>query len=473
MADFVSRTDSWRSALTGLGGRKDKRNSYGFVEDAPLDPIYCEQLFNGNDLAQKICSAYADEALRMGVKLEVEDDTDTTSKLAERIEDLDAVSLVNEAAVFGAMAGDAGVWMAVEDGREQSEPLEAENVQKVHTLRVVCRMDLSVASWYSDPLSPKFDTPETFRFISSFSTLSQEPIHETRFLWFYGARTSRRTRKQLGGWHYSKLQAAQVTLRDFNVSFEGAAYMLQDASQAVFKIKDLISTLVSDQGQEMLERRMESVEMSRSVARAMLIDADMEDFSKVTTTFTGVPDILDRMANRLAAATGIPVTKLMGQTQGGLNANGDADQASWYDAVEVYRTKQLKPQLVWLSKILAAEMKLPPEKVIKVCFPSLYQMTPIQEAALRLQVAQTDKLYADMQALTPEEIAMSRFRPEGWNADTQINTDVREAIQKQNEEDGNIGGGVVAEQEAKAAQQAKDLAAVKQPAAPPAKPQVK
>lgn len=487
------RWDSWRSTLTGLGGSRDKRNSYDFVDAAPLDWARAEALFNGNDLAQKICASFPDEALREPVRLEVEaatantdtatdqnaaDDSANTddavelgAELCERMEELEAQSAINEAAVWAAVFGDAKVFMLAEDGREMIEPLDVKRVRAVHALRVVDRRDLVVAQWYEDPLDPKFDTPMTFRFQGGrgVEVAPTEEIHETRFLHFYGARTSRRKVRELGGWHFSRLHACQVPLRDFGISWEGAAYLLQDASQAVFKLKDLLAVLASDNGLEDLEKRMEAIEMARSIARAMIIDADTEDFAKVATSFTGVPDMLDRFAARLAAAAQMPVTKLMGTQPTGLQATGDADQTTWNNDVATYQTKTLKPQFVKLAAVLAAEQGISQDRRIKVCFPPLDRPTPLQTAQLRKAVADADAIYVTAQVLQPEEVALNRFRPDGWSPETKIDPAVRKAIQEQNEADGNVGAGVVADKEAKAHEQAKELAAAKPaPNAPPA-----
>ena len=44
-------------------------------------------------------------------------------------------------------------------------------------------------------------------------------------------------------------------------------------------------------------------------------------------------------------------------------------------------------------------------------------------------VAQTDKLYVDMQALSPEEIVLNRFTADGWSMETVVDLDLREKLQ--------------------------------------------
>jgi hypothetical protein len=53
-----------------------------------------------------------------------------------------------------------------------------------------------------------------------------------------------------------------------------------------------------------------------------------------------------------------------------------------------------------------------------------------EESTLRNQQAQTDAIYITNQVVTPAEIALSRFRKEGWSAETSIDFEVREAAQE-------------------------------------------
>jgi hypothetical protein len=67
-------------------------------------------------------------------------------------------------------------------------------------------------------------------------------------------------------------------------------------------------------------------------------------------------------------------------------------------------------------------------KAYEMKFPSLWQPTPTEDADLKNKVAQTDQIYIEKGVVTPEEIATSRFRKDGWNAETVIDLEEREAV---------------------------------------------
>ena len=70
--------------------------------------------------------------------------------------------------------------------------------------------------------------------------------------------------------------------------------------------------MVSAQGgNQAFQNRMLAVETGRSVARAVAIDADGEDFRRDQYGFGGVDAIVDRLQQHVAAAARIPVAVLL------------------------------------------------------------------------------------------------------------------------------------------------------------------
>ena len=60
----------------------------------------------------------------------------------------------------------------------------------------------------------------------------------------------------------------------------------------------------------------------------MLVDKN-DEFDRVSYNFQGLPDLMDRFAERLAAAADIPATRFMGQAPKGMNATGASDEKNY------------------------------------------------------------------------------------------------------------------------------------------------
>jgi hypothetical protein len=173
------------------------------------------------------------------------------------------------------------------------------------------------------------------------------------------------------------------------------------------------------------------MDLSRSVARSILLDADGESFERTEVgALSGFPELLDRYSLRVAGAAGMPVAVLLGRSPAGLNATGDADTRGWDDVVDAERRTVLLPALERVARLVLLSREGPtagaePEGW-SVVLPPLRTSTPAEEASLRKAVADTDVAYVQAGVLTPEEVARSRFRPEGWSAETTVDLEARE-----------------------------------------------
>jgi phage-related protein (TIGR01555 family) len=419
----IARTDSWINAITGIGGVNSKA-AFSYQRTLRLPDESLSDIFHGDPFAAKICSAVPDAALRKGFTVKTGDPA-LESLLTAKLDTLKAREKFTETWTWARRDGGAALLLGADDGLDPSLPLDLKAVRAVRFLTVLTKRELQPASWYRDPLQSTFGEVETYRLTRSSSDGGTDSriVHATRLIRFDGTLTDRQRRMENNGWAESELQRVYDVLQKFNGSFEATGTLLQDASQGVFKIAGLMEMIAQD-SQDVLKRRLEWMDMSRSIARSLMIDKE-EDYARVETTMAGLPDTLDRFMLLLSGASGIPVAILMGRSPAGLNATGESDTRSFYDSVAEDQTNVLKPRLERLVRLILQANGAEPDEW-SVVFPSLYQMTPKEQAELQKLTADTDAIYITNQVLLPEEVAMSRFRPEGWSAETSIELDSRQ-----------------------------------------------
>lgn len=422
-----SRLDSWVSAITGLGGLKDRRNTYRFKGAPALNVELADALYNDNWLAARICEIYPEEALAQGLQIQVEKDPELETTLHARLDELNALEMITEGAVFGRAHGDAFILLGVDDGLTLEQPLDIERVTALNYLELIDRRHVTVRTRYVDVMAANYDQPELFDFSPGGTASKVTTIHESRLLKFRGARVSPTALRRNDNWHYSVLHRVHEVLRDFDVSWAAASNLLQTASTGLYGVNGLLDIITAEGGLEQLEKRMQAISMGMSTANSQIYDKELEDFKFVSQSFSGVPDMLDRMSTRVAAAAQVPVTVLFGQAPAGLNATGDPDRKSWSRTVSAYRAKELKPQLERLVELLVQEAGAA-EKTWSIEFNPFDQPTELEQATLRKLVAETDAIEITNQVLTPEEVAVNRHGPEGWSAETSIDLTVREKI---------------------------------------------
>lgn len=70
-------------------------------------------------------------------------------------------------------------------------------------------------------------------------------------------------------------------------------------------------------------------------------------------TFTGLPEVYDRMMMDVAGAARTPVTKLFGRSPAGLNATGESDMQNYYDYIDGLRENEFRQVIERLLPVMA------------------------------------------------------------------------------------------------------------------------
>jgi phage-related protein (TIGR01555 family) len=407
MSAPLAHLDSWANALTGFGTSRDRTTQSVFIPDFPLWPIQLAPIYNGSSTARKIVALPVEEAWREGVEVKC-DDPAWAERIHRRAVAMGMFKAFFDAQVFGRLFGGTLIWAGVNDGRDPSEPLDWAKAKSLEFLEVFDPR-------FAMPKGPHMLYPESW-LLWGIEGGSAE-VHHTRMIRFGGAHTDDLTRRGNRGWDYSILQALLPDIQAFDEAFHSAGIMLSDASQAVIKLKGLISGLAGKQS-DLLKTRAMLLDMSRSVARALFLDKE-EEFTKVATQFSGTSDVVMLFGKKLAAATGIPVAVLLGESPAGLQATGAIDIRIFYDKVAAERKRVVEPPLLMLLNLLAKSMGYNGE--VKIEWPSMWQMSPKEEADYRLSVAQGDKIYEEMGAATPQQIWKDRWGKGEYSADNVYN----------------------------------------------------
>lgn len=454
------RKDGWINSLTGIGDpSRDKRqimNSTLALET--LSQMDCEVIWRADAKAAKAIEVVPEELTRKGWDFQCEDDDDrsVTEAVMQWARDLDLTGKAKEALEYARAYGGAGIFLGADDGqRDLTKPLDLKKVKTFQWLNVLTPLELFPRIWYGDPHAPKYGEPMIYRiqrFVfggaveSGFSEkIFEMPlVHESRIIRIDGIRVSRRHLRERNGWGDSVLMRVLQTISDFQQAHGAAAILTQDFAQAVFKIKDL-AQMISSNDQGILEARAQIIELSRSIARAVFVDADGEDFERKSTSVQGLPDLIRLLVYNLASDLEMPVSRLMGEAPGGLGGatSGDTDIRWFYDRLESLQKRKLEPVLRRLLQV-GLNCKTGPSggnepENWSIKFNPLWQLTDLEQADRRLKIAQADAAYIAAQVLSPEEVAASRFGGDEYNSETTIDLESRAKIQALDPEDPRPG----------------------------------
>lgn len=430
------RGDGWYSTLTGLGvPGYDKRESTGFGATF-LTEFTVEQLWRSDDIAARIIETIPEEMVRKGYKVKIEGEKDQAEDICAALEELGADVGFANAKKFERAYGGGAIFPYANDGEEDlSQPLNEDKIKAVEHLIVLEPRELSPVSYYNDPTKKKFGQVRTYRlqpFTLGGSAGRSQEIHETRLITFDGIRVNR-TYRGMSGWGDSAMNRVWSVLRDFNTAFGGAGVLLHDFGQTVIKIKGLAELMAQDRD-SVVQTRLRTIELSRSTIRAVLMDAE-EDLERKQTSVAGLAELLDRFATRLAAASDMPVTLLMGQSPAGLNATGESDIRFFYDRVARHQELGLKRQVERLVKLIMLSKSGPTKgkepDTWSVEFNPLWQPSEKEQADTRMVQASIDEKYINLNVVTADEIAHSRFGGDTYSTETHVDFEERERLAKE------------------------------------------
>jgi phage-related protein (TIGR01555 family) len=449
IGDAEPKLDSWSSELTGLGARShDKRESNHFAGRS-IAYLELARLWEKDALIAKAIEAPSEGALRPGFEIEISDEgkfNDLKEDLEGSLEELELEEALDVAYCYKRCYGGGAILLGTNDSRPLEAPLDPKANTPVTYLDTFEPIELVPYSLYDDPHKPNYRKVELYQLQNITPSLlyggikvkdrktSAKPkksqrgdigvlIHASRLIVFNGVRTSRFILPHNGivspYWGSSLVPRFYDAVRDFEVAFNGVGLMMNDVGQPVIAMKNLREMIAKGGGK--LRDRLQAIELSRSTARAIAIDADGEKYERQVTQLAGIPDTLDRMSQRTAADIGIPLSVLIGYSPATLGQSDDAEMTLWNNALRLLERKYFRRPIKRVAAMNMRSMrqrKLP--KHWDATFNELEHMTTPQRIEAERVQAQTDSLVIKSGIVTPDEIRKARYRG-GYSFRTTIN----------------------------------------------------
>lgn len=413
------RADGYKNLMNKYGTQDDVSEQYRFESEAPVTDVELTLNYEENGLFSKIIDIPADDAVSSGFSFGV-NDVDLENFINDSLDELDFEEKAATAIKWSRLYGGAVMVMIIDDGKDIEEPVDWDNIRGIDELLVFERplVTPDYNSIYNhDPKSgkwSKFGMPEFY----DISPVYGKPfrVHESRCLLFKNGtlpQSSSRTEYRFFGMpEYTRTHKA---LQETVTSHGNGVKLLDRAVQAIYKMNDLANLLETEEGEDIVLRRLRIIDMAKGIINSIAIDANGEDYDYKTVTFSGVKDIIDATCNLLSAVTNIPQTKLFGRSPAGENATGEGDMENYYSYVKRIQKLNLKKNLGVLIDIILivgkykGEFAEIPDYVLG--FNPLWSLSETEQssvdqtkAATELTKAQTAQIYVDMQALDASEV---------------------------------------------------------------------
>lgn len=455
------RADGYVNMMNKYGTSKDTTEGYRFCAEPVVPDELLTMYYEGNGLFAKIIDTPAEEAIKHGFTLESTKDQKIEDFYTEALDELDweetAMTAIRWARLFG---GSIAVMM-INDGRGIDEPLDWRNIRSIDDIRVYDRSVIQpdYQSMFSyDPRDPfrtrgsRLGMPEFYHVTSRTGTFT---VHDSRCLVFQNGILPENTTNSIYQlWGIPEYVRINRAIRDAEVAHGSATKLLDRSVQAVYKMKDLAAELATEEGEDRVLRRLQTIDMARGLLNSITIDSEGEDYDFRQFQFSGVSDVIDSTCNFLSALTSIPQTILFGRSPAGMNATGDADLENWYNYLERIQKRMVKKNLRYLLSVIfqagvrTGEVDEVPK--IKVEFNPLWSLSDTEQADLdqkRAQTqftrAQTAQLYIDKQVIDPSEVRAKLADSEEFDVENMLDEyDDEDLFPDEPAEGGQVSGDV-------------------------------
>lgn len=378
------RQDGWRATLSGIGGRRDKARHVKFCPSLQLDRETLAGVYRDSWLVRRIITAVPEEALRRGFGEELDSD-DLPNFTRLNFERYPGEGALIRACNLARLMGGSGIYLGFKDGgADLTQP--AREGAEVSFLEVFHRYELQAVegSRVTDPSDPRYGRPALWEVIGQNRTNLR--FHQSRLIMFPGQ--PRADQFEVGAfdrdWDDSVLQSMWEDVARYGLFWQSVSHLMQISSVGVLKIDGLIQML-TNQDQADAEARIDLINEALSLTRLMMLDASKnEEYHRESVSFTDVPALLQELQLATSASVGYPATVLFGRSPAGMNATGESDMRLWYDKVDVWRERVLKPRAEQL--IRACERK--PDITIE--WPPLWE--PTEKECAEVEQLETNRL---------------------------------------------------------------------------------
>lgn len=392
----LQRLDSMKNIVSGLGTEEDAALAARPSIDNRLSVEEIDTLYLTNDLARRIVEGLVDDSLRQGFEAV---DAQTGVSVKEPLH-LDIVTAVRHAAYSARLYGGGAVVMLFDSGNTQAAL--AETAGEPAALVAVDRYEATASRYTDDPVDPNFGKPELWRVspnnASARPDLGAPEFHHSRVLSFTGAPLPSRLKTANDGWGDSVLQQSWTPLQNFTQAEAAIANIIQRFEVATYSIAGLADVLDDPEGASNLLRRMQLVQKTISMVRAVVIDRDAgEEYTRAFSSVNGLDTLWDRLAHSVAKSAKEPMTQLFGMSPSGLATDDQSGRANWRKVVSVFQDTSLEPQLRWYFQLLNGG------KPVILRWNPLDEATAKEEAEIAKMRAETREIYVAMGSALPEE----------------------------------------------------------------------
>lgn len=355
---------------------------------------------------RKPAEIYAREMTRKWIKLCATGDEDKSEKIAKieaEFKRLNVQARFREAIEQDGFFGRSQIFIDTGTDPNDKDELKTELVESKEKVGIgaIKRLVVIEPIWtYPNRYNANDPTDPTFYKPTSWFVMGKE-IHSSRMLTII-TRDIPDILKP--AYAFAGLSLAQM-IKPYVDNWLRARQSVSDLLHAftVWTLKTNMANIMNAGGAEDFFRRLSIFNLGRDNHGVNAIDKDSEEFDNISAPLGSLDKLQAQAQEQMCAPTGLPLVYLTGITPSGLNASNDSEIRIFQDSVsanqEIYTPHVSKIlNLVQLS----IDGEIDPD--IGFIWEPLYTMSDAELATSRKAEADTDAVYVELGALSPDEV---------------------------------------------------------------------
>ena len=364
-------------------------------------------MISQNWLVKKACAMPAKDASRNGYELSVNDGTEVEPEVLDYIREQDKkFQILRNCVEFIDLGRTFGIRVAMfivdsPDPEYYTKPFNPDGVRP-NSYKGISQID---PYWISpelsgeaaaNPAAPDFYEPTWWR-------ISGKRVHRTHLVIFRNGNLPDILKPAYlyGGLPVPQLIAERVFAAERTAN---EAPMLAMTKRMMVMKADLTQIAAN---QQEFNARMEYQSQVQNNYGTKFVGLD-DEFQQFDTSLADLDAVIMTQYQLVAAAAGVPATKLLGTSPKGFNATGEFEESSYHEELESIQQHDLSPlvnrhHLLLIRSHIAKEFKLKPFNT-EVAWKPVDSPTAAEQAEINLKKAQTDTALSQAGAVDGTDI---------------------------------------------------------------------
>jgi phage-related protein (TIGR01555 family) len=305
------------------------------------------QLFAEIGLVKTIVCVPVDDGLRGGILLKSKQlDEDQIKQLQLEMKRKEDLNTAGWGAKWNRAYGGAGILILVDDQDPEDElDLESIGPDTEVEYRAVDMWELFWDKQNDEGYDPAIQEQD-FEFYNYYG----ESIHKSRVLRLKGIEAPSFIRPRLRGWGLSVVEDLVRSLNQYLKATDLSFEVLDEFKIDVYKIKNLVNTLLSPTGTNKVKERIQATNWQKNYQHAIVMDSE-DDYAQKQLSFAGLADAQCEIRMQVAADMRMPITKLFGTSVSGGFQTDQNDMENYNSMVESDVRAKLEGPLLRMAEI--------------------------------------------------------------------------------------------------------------------------